>query len=380
MSAAVGERSQSGGENAPMTLYRGALLWLLFFLICGGLGYPALNRYDPTKLDGTSDAAEYRDLVMGRAPQRVPDESGPYVRLARFENYSRVLVPYVARPFYWLAKGRVGSWDPSLFGLLMANAIFTATTACLLVSVGYRSTLNYPTALVGAALYLLNFVVANYNLVGFVDSAEGCFVMAVVWSLLTGRWFLLPVWGVFGALAKETFAPLSAILALGWWLAEARRGHLQLSRLAWICALGVTSIATVTLAMSIVMGGLVWPWQFAAYMRGDVGFLVGLRGCIFNHGFWYVFVWLLPLGILRLLRLPRPWVLASGLAFCGALAMGAYDNALGNTARALFNVAGPILSLSAAVFLTGPTPAGWVNAKVAAGGSDRPSGQERTPM
>ena len=24
-----------------------AILWLLFFLICLGLGYPPLNRYDP---------------------------------------------------------------------------------------------------------------------------------------------------------------------------------------------------------------------------------------------------------------------------------------------------------------------------------------------
>jgi hypothetical protein len=92
-------------------------------------------------------------------------------------------------------------------------------------------------------------------------------------------------------------------------------------------------------------------------MGAGVGFLAGLRGCILDHTFWYVFIWLLPLGVLRLLRLPRPWVLACALAFCGALALGAYNNALGNTTRALFNVAGPILSLSAAIFLAGPTRA-----------------------
>jgi hypothetical protein len=37
--------------------------------------------------------------------------------------------------------------------------------------------------------------------------------------------------------------------------------------------------------------------------------------------------------------------------------MGAYNNARDNTTRALFNVAGPILSLSAAIFLAGPTRA-----------------------
>ena len=187
-----------------------------------------------------------------------------------------------------------------------------------------------------------------------VDSAEGCFLLAIVWSLLTGRWFLLPLWGVFGALAKETFAPISALFVFGWWLAEVRRDRLQLPRLAWMSALGVASMATVTLVMSTVAGGLVWPWQYAAFVHDPTGFLTGLRKCIFNHGFWYIFIWLLPLGLVRLHRLPRPWVLAAAVAFCGALAMGAYNNAGGSTSRALFSVAGPLLSLSAAVFLAGP--------------------------
>jgi len=354
-----------------MTLGRVGILWLLFLLICLGLGYPALNRYDPAKLKGTSDAGEYRDIVIGRQAERALHESGACARVARSENYYRVLVPYLARPFYWMAKSHVGTWDPALFGLLMANAALTATTACLLVSAGCRLTLGTPTALVGAMLYLLNFVQANLNLVGLVDSGEGCFVMAVVWSLLTGRWFLLPVWGVLGALAKETSAPLSALFAFGWWLSEVRRGHLQLARLAWTCALAVASLTTVTLVMSMAAGGLIWPWEFAGFMHADVGFLAGLRGCVLDHTFWYVFIWLLPLGSLRLFRLPRAWVFASTLAFCGALGMGAYNNALGNTARALFNVAGPVLSLSAAIFLADPTSASGVSPKVAPGGSGR---------
>ncbi|MFZ0964925.1 MAG: hypothetical protein WAO35_29055 [Terriglobia bacterium] len=294
-----------------------------------------------------------RDIVVGRRPQPAPEASGPLARLAQSENYYRVLVPYVAKPFYWLARGHLGTWDPALFGLLIANAIFTATTACLLVAIGYRLTLDSATALLGATLYLLNFCVANLNLVGLIDSAEGCFVMVIVWSLLSGRWFLLPLWGVFGALAKETFVPLSAMFAFGWWVSEVRRDRLQLSRLAWIVALGVASLTTATIAISVAAGGRVWPWELAGYLRGGPGFLAGLRGCILGHTFWYVFIWLLPLGVMRLGRLPRPWVLASALAFFGALGLGAYNDAVGNTSRALFNVAGPILSLSAAMFLAG---------------------------
>src|SRR2546427_8834234 len=96
------------------------LLWGLFFLICFGLGYPTLNRYDPRK-SGNPDAIEYYQLVEGN-PQAVPEHS----------RY-RVLVPYLAKPFYWLAEGQVGTWNPVFFGLLVANSIFSATSACLLV-------------------------------------------------------------------------------------------------------------------------------------------------------------------------------------------------------------------------------------------------------
>lgn len=358
------EQNQGEEQNASMTLARKVLLWLLFFVICVGLGYPALNRYDPAKIAGTSDVAVYREIVIGAQPQNAAEAPGPIASLAQSENYYRVLVPYAAKPFYWLAKGRAGSWDPALLGLLMANALFTATTASLLVALGHRLGVNSSTALLAAALYLLNFAVSNLNLVGLIDSGEGCFVMAVVWSLLTEHWFLLPLWGVLGALAKETFAPLSSLFAIGWWLAEAQQSHRRFTRLLWVCALGVSSLSTVTIAMSTVAGGWVWPWEFAKSMHVDVGFFAGLRGCILDHTFWYVFVWLLPLGILRLRRLPLPWVLASGVAFCGALALGAYNNAAGNTARALFNVAGPILSLSMAIFLAGPDSGNDLNPTV----------------
>ncbi len=370
MLGVVGEISRSVPQDSLVMRQRTWLLWLLFLVVSLGLGYPPLNRYDPGKLEGTSDVAEYRDIVEGRNPPRSPDAGGAFARLAQSENYYRVLVPYVAKPFYWLARGHVRTWDAALLGLLVANAVFTATTASLLVTIGYWLTLDYSTALLGATLYLLNFCIANLNLVGLVDSAEGCFVMVIVWSLLTRRWFLLPLWGIFGALAKETFAPLSTLFVFGWWISEARRDHLQLPRLAWIGALGVASLTTITIAMSSVAGGLVWPWQFAAYMRAGGGFLTGLRGCLLDHTFWYVFIWVLPLGLVRLRRLHRPWVLASAVAFCGALALGAYNNAAGNTTRALFNVAGPILSLSAAVFLANLNGASGAGANIPAAGAD----------
>ncbi len=344
----------SENPNPAFALKQRVLLWLLFFLICLGLGHAPLNRYDPGMMEGTADVADYRNIVLGQRDEIPPGaREGVSARIYQAQNLNRVLVPYLARPFYWLGRGHLGTWDPVLFGLLIANAIFTATTASLLVAIAFRLRLDSSTALLGATLFLLNFCVTNFNLAGMVDSAEDCFLLFIVWSLLAGRWFLLPVWGVFGALAKETFVPLSALLVLGWWVSEVRRGDFKLRHAAWMAALGSASLTTETLVMSAVTGGLVWPWQYAAFVHDTTGFLAGLRNCIFNHAFLYIFIWLLPLGLMRLRRLPGSWVMATAVAFCGALAMGAYNNAGGSTARALFNVAGPILSLSAAVFLAG---------------------------
>lgn len=248
-------RLSDESQNTAMTIEQKGLMWVLFFLICLGLGYAPLNRYDPGKVIGTSDAAVYRDIVTGVKPVPSAAAASAFERLAEVENQYRLLVPYVARPFYWLARGRVGTWDAALFGLLIANAIFTATTACLLVAIGLRLRLNRSTALLGATLYLLNFCVANLYLAGLVDSAEGCIFIVIVWSLLSGRWFLLPLWGILGALAKETFVPVSALFVCGWWIAEARRDRRQLQRLGWMAAFGLASMATVTLAVSAVAGG-----------------------------------------------------------------------------------------------------------------------------
>ncbi len=350
----------------PQGLARAVGEWLLFFLICLGLGYPALNRYDPAKAIGTSDAAIYRDMVARGAPPEVAQISGALNRLGQAENYYRVLVPSVARPFYLLMNGHTGSWDAALFALLIANAVFTSMTACLMVAVACRLGFRQVTALLAAALYLLNFAVANLNLAGLIDSGEACLMMAIVWSLLAGRWYLLPIWGVLGALAKETFAPLAIIFVIGWWLGDEPESRRLKSRLGWICGLAASSVLTVTVAMSVVARAWVWPWEFAAAMHERVGFFTGLKGCLLDHTFWYVFVWLLPLGIVRLRRLPRTWIFATALTSLAALALGAYNNAGGNTTRALFNVAGPVLSLSAAMFLAGAESTIELSAKTAA--------------
>ena len=220
------------------------LLWLLFFSICCGLGYSTLNRYDPRKTPGVIHAQEHGATVAA--------EGSPVMQ-------NRVLVPYAAKPFYLLAKGRIGTWDPVLFGLLVSNSLFTAATALLLVLVGRQATGDPAAALLAGLLYLLNFDVANYQLAGQVDSAECCFLMAVVATLSSKRWGWLPLWGVLGGLSKETFAPAALPLAFSWGWVVHRREGLGLGRALCLGALALAAVATTALALSVNEGRSLWP-------------------------------------------------------------------------------------------------------------------------
>lgn len=311
------------------------LLWILFFLICFGLGYPILNRYDPGAAGGTSDAADYANAV------RLPLSIMSY----------RPFVPALAKPFYWLAKGRVGSWNPALFGMLVATSILTAATAVTIIAIGVRCGLTYVTSLVGAMLFLFNFAIPNWNLAAYVDSGEAFFLALVVWSLLSARWWLLLVWAIPGSLSKETFAPFAFVFAIVWWFTER---PLRVGKLAWVAGLAILGGATVVLSLSspgnLFSGVTHYTLAMAAY--SNVGIVNAFFRCLKAREFWYIFIWLLPLGLLRLKRLDHRWVWATAVTFLLALVFGAYNDALGNTARALFNISGPLLSLSAAIFLT----------------------------
>lgn len=333
MSESAKNQMQRTDPLSSVSLRQALLLWLLFFMICFGLGYPILNRYDPGKVPGTSDAASYCDAV--RAPLSL--------------SY-RIFVPALAKPFYLLGKGRLGSWDAARFGLLVASSILSASTAIAIVVIGERCGFPFATSLVGAMLFLFDFAVPNWNLSGYVDSGEAFFLILVVWSLLAGRWYLLPLWAIPGSLAKDTFAPFAVLFSLIWWLLER---PVRWSRAIWIGALaGVSGWAVLASFQSkdgLIGGGL----DYARYMEDfrGVGFFRATLHNVTAHEFWLTFMWLLPLGLVRIRRMDRRWVWATTGTFVLALLFGGYNDAEGNTARAFFNIAGPLLSLAGADFL-----------------------------
>ena len=335
--ALAAEPFPSAGGRAAVTskLYR-AVLPSLFFLVCLSLGYPTLNRYDIRA--AVPDSADYARMVISGA------------EAARPAYRARVLIPYLAKPFARLAQGRVGSWDPMSFGLLIANSLLTAGAAYLLVTIAFSVTGNPQTAILAALLYLLNFAVSNLMLAGMVDSGEAFFLLAAVALMLCDRWAFLPLIAVLGAVSKETFIPFLAALAGTWAFAVPQRRR----ALMWVAASVAAGLATVMALLSAGAGHAVWPWQFATGLNSDVSHLRSAIACVTNRTFWYVFVWLLPLGLVKIRSLPRPWVRGCAAAAVVAMALSAYHNQAEDAAaaaRALFNIAGPMLSLSAALTL-----------------------------
>jgi hypothetical protein len=317
-------------------------LFLIFFFICCGLGYPVLNRIDWRQgPGGLNDVVTYASLVTARP---TPD-------LNEHMQF-RILVPYLARPIYRMAKNHIGTWDPIMFGLLVVNSFFVALTVTLLLIVVHRQLGSYAVALVSALIYLLNFAIPNLHLAGMIDAGEAFFLMALVWSLCKEDYWMLPLWAVIGATAKESFVPFLMVFSLSWWLCS-RKGLRRPSAAAiwmvtsWIAGLGslaalqwkITHVFRSTLSFGLDLH------QNSAYLGQ---FLQWLR----DRNLWYIFFWLLPLSLLRLRRLPRTWRVATAVTSATAFALDAYyGGGPGTIGRALFSIAGPLLCASAAIFL-----------------------------
>ncbi len=321
-----------------------ALLFSIFFLIACGLGYPVLNRFDPRQTPGLSDVKNYAALVTG--------EGVPETGHVRF----RVLVPWVARPFYRLAQGPVASWDPVMFGLLVADSIFVAGTAVFIVILGTRRLGSYAVGLVAALLYLVNFAVPNLRLVGLVDAGEGFFLVAMLWSLSEAELWVLPAIAVLGALTKESFIPFSIVMTAAWWLSGRGAGNrarsFYLPDAAWILISWTFGLATMIVLQWTIAGRFVSPVQFGLALHGGNNYIAHLAASLHDRNLWYIFLWLLPTAIPNLKRLPKSWLIPVGAGCVMAFVLDAYfGGAPGTIGRALFSVAGPVLSLSSALLL-----------------------------
>lgn len=321
------------------------LLYVLFFAVCLGLGYPILNRYDPRSTAGVLDVSRYAAMVEGNV-----NEAGLELTIVTH----RKLVPLLAQPLFPLFEGRTGSMDPALAALLVVTSLFAAGIALLIHNISELLFGETTISLLAPALFLLSFAVPNYYLTGLVDSAEGFFLTLLVWLLLTNRWAWIPVVAVLGTVAKETFFPISVAFLAGWQISQGREGWAG-KRKIWSVVFLLAGLSTIVALFATAEYETVsTPWQFAAALRADdpASPWHALLRILTSHGLIYVFLWLLPAGLWRLKRLPRPWLIAMTVATAVVISLGVFDNSGSNVDRPLFSILGGALSISTACLLT----------------------------
>ena len=326
--------------NKPLSAIANAtMLWTLFFAICVGLGYPTLNRYNPGMLN--PDASEYSKMV------RNEEGVAPHFR-------HRILIPYLARPVFRAAIGRVGSWNPAYFALLLVNSWFVSGTAFLLFLVVSRNMASPTIALLSSTIYLLDFAVPNLLLAGLVDSGEAFFLMALV-GILSAEWFfLLPLAAVLGSLVKETYLPFALVFAATWMVMNRQQRPLG-KPIMWLVATGLAGIASLSAVLTHANGYLLFPWTYAGMLKSSLASPATAAAALKDLNFWYVLAWLLPLGLCRLKHLPREWVMSSFITALVAMGFTVYHNSAREAgpaaARPIFSIAGPLLSVSVALLL-----------------------------
>jgi len=309
---------------------------LLLFLICFGLGYPTLNRYNPSLIPGLSDSAQYYRLV----------EYGPTAVTGHWRY--RVLVPYLAKPVYWLARGRLGTWDPISFSLLVVNSFFCALAAWVVGALAYRLSREVPTSMVAAFAYLLNFAVSNYHLSGLVDSADAFLFAWLTFALISEKWALLPVIGLVAGFSKETFIPIGLVFAATWVLSEDSADRTK--RMLAAVAMAVLGVIVVVFVRSAIDHTLALPWDIISQERSLSGWSAdNLRNAVGGWSFWLTVAWL-PFVFLAAKRVPHEWRRAALAGSIVVLVLSAWNNApRGNSARPLFDVLGPLFAVSFAL-------------------------------
>jgi hypothetical protein len=313
----------------------------LLFLICFGLGYPTLNRYDPTSVHGLLDSLQYYRLI----------QYGPEAATGHWKY--RVLVPFLAKPIYWISRGHLGSWNPVAFALLIVNSIFCAASAFLVSALVHGISRKSTMAVVAAFAYLLNFTVSNYQLSALVDSADAFFFVWLTWALLRGKWTLLPPIALLAALSKETFIPIGTLFALTWALSEPPVERKK--KILAVIAMAILGLSAVSALHSVIDHTLVFPWNVLSHEHAVGRVAITLLHLAAGWNLWMTIIWL-PFVFRAAKHTAKEWRWAALAAAMTTVALSVYNDpgpdltrpwlSAGNVARPLFDVLGPLFAVS----------------------------------
>ncbi len=120
----------------------------------------------------------------------------------------------------------------------------------------------------------------------------------------------------------------------------------------WIVASWIAAVASLIVLHWKIMGAYQSPVRFGLDLHQNFSYFGNLLGSLTDRNLWYIFFWLLPLSLFRLNRLPPNWRIATAATCMMAFVLSAYVGAgPGGVGRALFSIAGPLLSASVAILL-----------------------------
>ena len=317
------------------------LIWSVFFLIALGLGYPSLARYSPASTPFLDDSAVYSKIVENGLSGVNTDHRS-----------TRVLVPLLARQVYHFVKGKIGAWNSVQFSLLIIAAIFCALTATLIVRICEYLYDDKLIGLVASFIFYANFSVPNLYLSGLVDAAECFFILLLLYLLLLKRWNYIPIVALLAAFAKETFLPIGGGILAAWWLYDTVRENRIDIRKSLIFSESIfIAVVVIVLLKSYALGDATMPWQYAASLESTYEFTFD-RILVELRRFSYAFLWLLPLALFRIRKLPMPLLWSVFFAMLIIFSLGVWHGVSGAAmSRYIFSLAGPMLSISAALFL-----------------------------
>jgi hypothetical protein len=194
-------------------------------------------------------------------------------------------------------------------------------------------------------------------LAGFIDAGEGFFLIAVTWCLFRRRYWMLPLLGILGAMAKELFVPFLIAFSAMWWLYERKRMSKPTMAAAWIASSWVAAAATLSLIQWKVSHIAQSVIGFGLSLRGDERYSIHFLHFFVDRNLWYTFFWLAPLSLFRVKRLPMAWRIGTASATIAAFALDMYYSGLpGTIARTTFSVCGPLLSASVGLLLFDARP------------------------
>tara|TARA_X000000368_G_scaffold10390_1_gene8307 strand:- start:6020 stop:7048 length:1029 start_codon:yes stop_codon:yes gene_type:complete len=316
-----------------------------FFIVCLGLGYGVLTRFDPTLLPALVDAHTYSNIVQNGISTW--HEDGPGVA-------HRVFVPSIARIVY-LITPPIGSWNMVSFSLLVVNSLFTSFSALFILKMSYKFTNKLGFSMAACLIFLLNFNIVNSYLVSSVDAAYGFFFLLLIYCMHFNNWKWIPLIAVVGCLTKEAFLPVGSSLIFSWLIYEFHEDkRINKIHLGIFIIFVLLCSVTTMLINSYVTQSIYLPWDHLSdrtlWIESKFTFSSFFIELV---KFTYTIGWLLVLAAFSLKYIPKKIVFSSLIAGLATVFMGWWVNAGGaDYARFIYSPAALVISIACGISLT----------------------------